>query len=138
MLNAIEHKIDKETFIKYYSNIFTLNVEVASLLPLLKKNYTLCLLSNTDSIHHNYGWFKYDFLKHFDKLFLSYQVKAVKPEEKIYRAVEEYTKRPSEEHLFIDDIPEYAGAAKAIGWDSIRFENYKQLTEELIKRNIRF
>ena len=138
MLTALEHKIDKETFINYYTDIFTLNEDVASLLPLLKKNYTLCLLSNTDSFHHKYGWYKYDFLKHFDKLFLSYQVKAVKPEEKIYRAVESFTNRPSSEHLFIDDIPEYAEVARSLGWEAIRFENYGQLVEELRKKNIRF
>ena len=40
--------------------------------------------------------------------------------------------------IFIDDIPEYAEAAKSIGWDAIRFENYNQLVEELKKKNIRF
>lgn len=136
MLNVLEHKIDKETFINYYTDIFTLNDEVASLLPQLKKRYTLCLLSNTDALHHKYGWSNYDFLKYFDKLFLSYRVKAVKPEEKIYRAVELFTKRPPAEHLFIDDIPEYAQAARMLGWDAIRFENYQQLVSELKNRQI--
>ncbi|QQS36001.1 MAG: HAD family phosphatase [Ignavibacteriales bacterium] len=136
MLNALEHKVSKEIFIQYYSDIFTLNENVASLLPLLKKNYTLCLLSNTDSLHHKYGWYKYDFLKYFDKLFLSYQVGAVKPEEKIYRAVEEFTKKPSSEHIFIDDIPEYAEAARRFGWNAIQFQNYDQLVKALEENNI--
>lgn len=138
ILSALEHKIDKETFINYYTDIFTLNEEVVSLLPALKKNYTLCLLSNTDSLHRNYGWCKYEFINYFDKLFLSYEVNSVKPEEKIYRAVESFTNRPSSEHLFIDDIPEYAEAARSLGWDAIRFENYNQLVEELKIKNIQF
>ncbi len=138
MLKALEHKISKETFINYYSDIFTLNEDVASLLPRLKKNYTLCLLSNTDSLHHNYGWYKYDFLKYFDKLFLSYQVGAVKPEEKIYKAVEGFTHKPASEHLFIDDIPEYAEAASRLGWNAIRFEGYTQLVRELNELKIKF
>ncbi|MEJ2105467.1 MAG: HAD-IA family hydrolase [Ignavibacteriaceae bacterium] len=89
MLKIVDHKIDEITFCKYYADIFSLNEDVISLLPSLKKNYKLFLLSNTDSIHKKYGWEKYEFLKYFDKLILSFEIGAVKPEEKIYRAVEE-------------------------------------------------
>ncbi|MCW9096737.1 MAG: HAD hydrolase-like protein, partial [Ignavibacteriaceae bacterium] len=89
MLTIVDHKIDESTFCKYYADIFSLNEDVISLLPVLKKNYKLFLLSNTDSIHKKYGWEKYEFLKNFDRLILSFEVGWVKPEEKIYRAVEE-------------------------------------------------
>ena len=131
MLKVIDNKIDAETFLKYYSDIFTVNEEVVSLLPKLKKNYKLFLLSNTDSIHQNYGWQKYEFLKYFDKLILSHEVGAVKPEEKIYRAVEAASSLPSEEHFFIDDIREYVDAAKNIGWTAVQFMGYEKLLEDL-------
>ncbi|OGU68818.1 MAG: haloacid dehalogenase, partial [Ignavibacteria bacterium RBG_16_36_9] len=100
MLEVVDHKIDAETFKKFYADIFSLNINVISLLPVLKKNYKLFLLSNTDSIHQKYGWQKYEFLKYFDKLILSYEAGSVKPEEKIYRAVEEASGLPSEEHFY--------------------------------------
>jgi len=131
MLKVIDNKIDAETFLKYYSDIFTVNEEVVSLLPKLKKNYKLFLLSNTDSIHQKYGWKKYEFLKYFDKLILSHEVGAVKPEEKIYRAVEAASSLPSEEHFFIDDIREYVDAAKNIGWTAVQFMGYEKLLEDL-------
>ena len=66
MLKVIDNRIDNNTFCNYYADIFRVDEEVASLLPILKNNYKLFLLSNTDSIHQKYGWQKYDFLKHFD------------------------------------------------------------------------
>jgi putative hydrolase of the HAD superfamily len=136
MLNWLEHKITSEQFCRYWSSIFSLNNDVISLLPRLKKNYKLFLLSNTNSIHKKYGYHHYDFLNYFDRLILSHEVGYVKPEEQIYREVEKVSRLASEEHIFIDDIKEYADAARLIGWDSIRFETYNQLTDELGVRGI--
>jgi putative hydrolase of the HAD superfamily len=136
MLDVIDHKIDAGTFKRYYADIFSLNEEVASLLPILKKEYKLFLLSNTDSIHQKYGWQKYEFLKYFDQLILSHEVGSVKPEEKIYRAVEEASEFPSEEHFYIDDIQEYVDAAITLGWDAVLFEGYDKLVSDLKDRKI--
>ncbi|MDZ7625364.1 MAG: HAD family phosphatase [Ignavibacteriaceae bacterium] len=136
MLEVVDHKIDAETFKKYYADIFSLNEDVISLLPILKKDYKLFLLSNTDSIHQKYGWQKYEFLKYFDKLILSHEVGSVKPEERIYRAVEKASGLPSEEHFYIDDIQEYVDAAIKLGWDAVVFEGYNTLIADLHKREI--
>ena len=138
MLEWLEHKITAEQFIRYWSSIFSLNTEVISLLPKLKEKYKLYLLSNTNSIHQKYGYQHYDFLRIFDKLFLSHEVGYVKPEEGIYRAVENFSGLPSEEHIFIDDIAEYVEAAKQLGWDGIQFTGYENLIAEFHKRGIRF
>ena len=138
MLEIVDNKIDESTFCKYYADIFSLNEDVISLLPVLKKNYKLFLLSNTDSIHKKYGWEKYEFLKYFDKLILSFEVGSVKPEEKIYRAVEEASGFSSQKHIFIDDIQEYVDGAKNIGWDAVQFINYQKLLNDLKERKISF
>lgn len=136
MLEIVDHKIDAETFKRYYADIFTVNEDVVSLLPILKKDYKLFLLSNTDSIHQKYGWQKYEFLKYFDELILSHEVRSVKPEEKIYRKVEEASGFPSEEHFYIDDIQEYVDAAIKLGWDAVVFEGYEKLVRDLKDRKI--
>jgi glucose-1-phosphatase len=136
MLEVLEDIIDPETFCNYYADIFSLNEDVISLLPGLKKNYKLFLLSNTDSIHEKYGWRKYDFFIHFEKLILSHEIGAVKPAEKIYRAVEKASGFMPEEHIFIDDIIEYVNAAKELGWDAIQFVDYPTLLKDLKERNI--
>lgn len=136
MLNSVDKKISAEAFCDYYSDIFSLNDKVISLLPVLKKNYKLFLLSNTDSIHKKRKWEKYDFLKYFDKIILSFEVGSVKPETEIYQAVERASGFPSETHFYIDDIQEYVDAAKKIGWDAVCFENHQKLIADLKERNI--
>jgi HAD superfamily hydrolase (TIGR01509 family) len=136
MLEVVEHKIDAETFKNYYTDIFSVNEDVVSLLPVLKKNYKLFLLSNTNSIHQKYGWRKYEFLKYFDKLILSHEVQSIKPEERIYREVEKASGLPSTDHFYIDDIQEYVDAAKKIGWDGVRFVDFHTLVGDLKERKI--
>ncbi len=136
MLKVIDYKVDAETFKRFYSEIFTFNQDVIDLLPVIKKNYRLFLLSNTNEIHQQYGWKNFQFIQHFEKLILSHEVGAVKPEEKIYRVVEAASELPPEEHLFIDDIKEYAEAAIKYGWDAIQFTGYHELLSNLQSRGI--
>jgi HAD superfamily hydrolase (TIGR01509 family) len=136
MLGYIDNKTDKQTMIDAYSKIFKVNEDAVALLPQLKKKFKLILLSNTNSIHQKYGWGGYKFLRHFDKLILSHEVGAVKPEEKIYKKVETFTQMPSAQHIFIDDISEYVEGAKKMGWDAVQFTNYEQLVKNLKEREI--
>lgn len=136
MLSYLDNVIDGETFCRYWSDIFSLNEDVVALLPILKQKYKLYLVSNTNSIHKRYGFQHYEFLKLFDKLFLSHEVGFVKPEKEIYRAVEKESGLLPEEHIFIDDILEYVDAAKQLGWDGIQFNGYIDLVKNLKGRNI--
>jgi len=136
MVRALDYKVSQEEFCNIYSKIFIVNEPLVSLLAELHKKYTLILLSNTNKIHRDYGWGDLPFLQYFDKLILSYEVHAVKPEPEIYKAVEAFTKIPPENHLFIDDIAEYAEAAKKMGWDAIQYINFTKLEMELTKRKI--
>ncbi len=136
MLKYLEHTIDEETFCKYWSDIFSFNENVIALLSELKNKYKLYLISNTNSIHKKYGYQDYEFLKLFDKLILSHEVKFVKPEKEIYLEVEKVSGFPSAEHIFIDDILEYVDAAKSLGWDGIQFIGYEDLVMNLKAREI--
>jgi len=137
MLEWLEGKVFGKKFCRIYSSVFSINQDVVDLLPALKKKkYKLVLLSNTNPIHKKYGYGHYDFLKFFDKLILSHEVKSLKPEEKIYRAVQEFTRQPASKHFYIDDILEYVDSAKKLGWDGVQFTNYENLVEELKKKQI--
>ena len=136
MVRALDYKVSEEEFCNIYSKIFIVNEPLVSLLAELHKKYKLVLLSNTNKVHRDYGWGDLLFLQYFDKLILSYEVHAVKPEPEIFKAVEEFTQVSPENHLFIDDIAEYAEAAKKMGWDAIQYINFNQLSEELTKRKI--
>jgi len=136
MLTWLDHTVTEEQFCKIFSDIFTVNQNVVELIPLLKEKYKVVLLSNTNSIHKRYGYGHLDFLKWFNQIFLSHEIGAVKPEEKIYRTVESYTQKKSSEHFFIDDIQEYVDGAKKCGWDGVQFVNYERLIEDLRNRRI--
>lgn len=132
----LNNLVDEEKFKKVFSNIFIVNEDVVSLLPILKKKYKLVLLSNTNNLHKIHGWEKYQFLNYFERLVLSHEVGSVKPETEIYKAVEKYTGEKPESHIFIDDILEYINAAKILGWDGIQFTGYDNLVENLKLREI--
>ncbi|MEW6196395.1 MAG: HAD family phosphatase [Bacteroidota bacterium] len=136
MTEWLEHSVTADEFCRVFSSIFTLSDHVQQLLPILKEKYTLCLLSNTNEIHEEYGYRHYDFLNHFGKIFLSHKIGAIKPEKEIYKAVEAFTKKPSHEHFFIDDIAEYVEGAKSCGWDAVQFVNFEKLIDDLRNRKI--
>jgi len=136
MLVKCDGSIDQDTFCRFYSEIFTVNEDVAELLPVLKQKYKIILLSNTNAIHQEYGYKQYSFFEHFDKLILSHEVGAVKPEPEIYKAVEKFTGFPPEEHIFIDDVADYVEGARRAGWDAVQFLNYQQLVNDFKQRRI--
>ena len=137
MLKWLEGKVIGKQFCKIYSSLFSINQKVVDLLPVLKKKkYKLVLLSNTNPIHKKYGYQHHDFLNYFDKIILSHEVKSLKPEKEIYKAVESYTGKPAKEHFFIDDIKKYVDGAKKMGWDGVQFTTYENLVEELKKKKI--
>ncbi|HUI31442.1 MAG TPA: HAD family phosphatase [Candidatus Acidoferrales bacterium] len=138
MLDVLEHKVSKETFYEIYSKIFEVNERLAAVLPILKKNYRLILLSNTNAIHKEHGWENYGFIRYFDKMVLSHEVGAVKPEEKIYRVVEAFTQKAPREHFYVDDISEYVSAAKKLGWTAIQFVGNENLFDEFTQKGIKW
>jgi len=122
-----ENKFTEEKLKFIYADLFTENKETTAILPALKGNYKLVLLSNTNFIHQTYGWEKYSFLNNFDKLILSHEVGFTKPDKNIYKAVEHFTQENSENHIFIDDIAEYVLAAQECGWQAIQFTSHEKL-----------
>jgi glucose-1-phosphatase len=83
--------------------------ERIDLLKRLKKSHRLFLLSNTNPIH-----FKEvesilrrttgdSFYELFDQLYLSYDIKLIKPEKEVYQYLLEDQKIKAEESVFIDD-----------------------------------
>ncbi|MCE1190221.1 MAG: HAD family phosphatase [Ignavibacteria bacterium] len=136
IVETLQHKVDADTFCRFFSEVFTVNESLAGLLPLLRNNYRLILLSNTNEIHRQYGWKNFSFLENFEKLFLSHEVHAVKPEPAIYQAVMAYTGLRPEEHIFIDDVAEYAQGARDAGWDAIQFRGTENLLTEFSQRGI--
>ena len=91
------------------------------LLRLRQMGFMVCLLSNTnpfmmqwacspafDGGHHPIGYY-------FDRLYLSYECKVMKPSPEIFRMMLEGQQATADETLFIDDSPNNCAAAEALG-----------------------
>ena len=91
------------------------------LLRLRQMGFKVCLLSNTnpfmmqwacspafDGGHHPIGYY-------FDRLYLSYECKVMKPSPEIFRMMLEGQQATADETLFIDDSPNNCAAAEALG-----------------------
>jgi glucose-1-phosphatase len=97
---------------------------------------SLALLSNTDPIHVAYLERHFSFMHHFPVRIYSNKVGASKPSPAIYEAALSALGVAPAESLYIDDISEYAEAARQLGIDAIHFENSQQLGRELSRRGL--
>ncbi len=131
LMSKLGNSIPSEEIIQAFADIFKTKDNVISLLPELKNNHPLYLLSNTNEIHENHGFRHYPFLEYFDDLILSHRVGAAKPQERIYRIVEERSGGLPEDHLLIDDLKVNVEGAKARGWKGIQFTGYDDLVRKL-------
>ena len=96
----------------------------------------LGLLSNTDPIHAAHLERHFSFVRHFPVRIYSNVVGASKPSPVIYQAALRALEVAPEEALYIDDIEEYAEAARQLGMDAVRYESPAQLDAELSRRGL--
>jgi HAD superfamily hydrolase (TIGR01509 family) len=117
---------------EYKSNALKHNAGTVELINNLKKKYGVACLSNLEiEIHDiclNTGLYSY-----FQKVFLSMELKMVKPDLEIYlKVLEELNCRP-DEAIFTDDKIENVIAAKQIGMNAFHFSNLDQLKIDISK-----
>lgn len=87
----------------------------------LRKHYKLYLLSNTNAIHWQWAC-KHDFNRnghqvtdYFDRIYLSYELKMIKPEAEIFQTVLADAGLMPQETLFIDDAEANCLTAQSLG-----------------------
>ncbi|MDR2886355.1 MAG: HAD family phosphatase [Rikenellaceae bacterium] len=90
----------------------------------LKKRYRVCMLSNTNPIMFHYAvrtWFEKDGHRledYFEQCFLSYELKAVKPDPSIFHKIIGQGRVDPARTLFIDDGKANVDAAAALGFQT--------------------
>ena len=72
-----------------------------------------------------------DFLPHMNGGVFSCYVQLIKPDPEIYRTLMDKFDLKAEECVFIDDREDNVVAARELGMQAIRFEDYEQAKEEL-------
>ena len=80
------------------------------------------IFSNTNDIAVEHIRRNFPFFKHFDGYIFSYEVGAMKPDAKIYEAMEKMCGKRGSEIIYIDDRPENVDAGAARGWQVVLHE----------------
>jgi len=121
----------KLAFENWYE-LFTPIEESVNILNELKNaDYKVYFLSNFHLSAFENVIKRYDFFKIFDGGVVSYKEKQLKPEEGLYnRLLEKYQIKP-EESIFIDDTKANIKITKKLNFNTIPFENSKDLKEKL-------
>jgi len=110
--------------------------EPVEILPLLKRQYQLAVLSN-----HSREWSKFmrkefDFFSYFDQIIFSCDVGLRKPDPRIYQLALTRLHSEPEECLFIDDKKRNTDGAEKVGIRSIVLESVSKLRKELFQLGI--
>jgi epoxide hydrolase-like predicted phosphatase len=101
-----------------------------------QRGFQTYIFSNTNDIAIGHVRQEFPFFKHFDGYILSYQVGSMKPQPKIYEAMEKMSGKRGADLIYIDDRPENIEAGNARGWRTILHETPEKTRaalESLIK-----
>jgi HAD superfamily hydrolase (TIGR01509 family) len=89
---------------------------------LRQRGFQTYIFSNTNDIAIEHVRHNFPFFKHFDGYVFSYEAKSMKPDAKIYEAMEKMSGKRGTELIYIDDRPENIAAGAARGWRAILHE----------------
>lgn len=117
---ATGYRGDLEEFGSYFANIFTeMPAMIALHAELRGRGIPTYIFSNTNDLAIEHIRRAFPFFAHFDGYILSYEVRAMKPDAKIYEALEAMSGKRGAEILYLDDRPENVEAGAARGWQVI-------------------
>lgn len=123
-------------FVNIWNDIFWEDKESCDLARKLKKNYKLFLVSNVNRLHFEYIEKKFDIIKIFDEIILSYLVGAQKPDRLIFEDVIRRAGGDRTKLLYVDDREDLIKEAISLGIDSIRYEGAEKLKASFTDKGI--
>jgi FMN phosphatase YigB (HAD superfamily) len=132
---------DFDAFFHAAGDIFELNHSLVPVLAALESaGCRLGLLSNSCECHwqrlldSDYGVLP----AVFSVLALSFQIKAMKPDRKIYQAAAELAGVAPNEIFFCDDVMGHVLGAREAGFDAVQYTTTPALVADLHRRGLRF
>ncbi|MBN1397875.1 MAG: HAD family phosphatase [Bacteroidetes bacterium] len=134
---VFQDKFTNEQIEQAFSSIIKQPVEgMADIVKRVSANCQTALVSNTNEIHYKQSLIKLDGLKSFQKHYLSYQLKVMKPSGDFYDFIIKDQGIPAHDMLFIDDIEENVEAAKKTGIQSVLFTGTSELEKKFFKLGV--
>ncbi len=125
------HVFGEAAFLRAFTGIFTPIEPVWHLIRALKPRYRLGLLSNTNPWHFEHSIRPTPVFPLFDAVTLSYEVRAMKPDPRIYADAMAKLALPPAACVFIDDLEENVEGARAVGMRGIHYTGPEALRVEL-------
>ena len=109
----------EEEFLNWFGDIFTEIVPMVALQgELVRRGVPTYVFSNTNAQAIRYVRTYFDFYRQFTGEVLSYEVHSMKPDSRIYEAVERITGLSGKDLLYLDDRPENIAAGDSRGWQT--------------------
>lgn len=125
----------KNVWVEESLKLLNLNKPLLEMIDSLRKSYTLMILTNLSEsrkfVDEQLGLYS-----HFDYVFLSYNERLKKPDERFYQLALLKTGFKPEEVIFIDDTEEHVLAANELGIKGIIFRNNNQFKSDLLKLGV--
>lgn len=127
----------RHAYMGFFSTIPERNLELFR--KLRAEGYRLSLLSNTNpfimewSLSKAFDGHGHSLDEYLDSIYVSYEMKVMKPDERIFRMMLESEKVAPAQVLFIDDGPKNVEAARKIGINAIQATNGDDWTEAVLR-----
>ena len=110
-------------FCEIFADIFSEIKPMTAMQAALRSNKVpTYIFSNTNGIAVRHIRKKFPFFAHFDGYIFSYEVGEMKPDAKIYEALEKLVRRRGADIVYLDDRTENVAGGAARGWQTILHE----------------
>jgi putative hydrolase of the HAD superfamily len=120
-----------EQFVRAWNGIFRENPDVTQILQQLRKRHRLIALTNTNTLHLDYIKTAFPSLAVLEEWVASCETGLRKPDPEFYHLALRRAGVRASQAVYVDDRPELVEAGQLVGMTAIRFENGRQLEEDL-------
>jgi len=118
---------------------YEINADVDKTLDTIRANgYKSLICSNNYASRINSLNDKFDFLKKFDTIVLSFQAGVTKPDKRIFEILVEKSGCTPEEIIYSDDSESKLAGANELGINTFVYLNFEQFKQELITLGVKF
>ncbi|MEK6891973.1 MAG: HAD-IA family hydrolase [Nanoarchaeota archaeon] len=136
MKKGMNLNLSFDEFRKVYTCMFSHNKEIEKIIPKLKKNYRLVLLSNTDELHYSFIRKNFNVLNYFNDFVLSYKFGCRKPNPLIFLEAIKKSRTYPWNCAYFDDIKEFVWVARMMGVKAFQYKSIEKLKSDLKKLGI--
>jgi glucose-1-phosphatase len=121
--DAVGFQGTPEEFGGYFADIFAeMPAMIALHADLRRRGFKTYIFSNTNDLAIEHVGRKFPFFKNFDGYIYSHEIGAMKPDPRIYAAMEKLCGRSGADIIYLDDRLENVQAGAARGWRAILHE----------------